>query len=770
MIHRLAGECLATSESIQAAANLMKSVHARYVVVAVPDSVLSALRALIATLPTSDETAFSSLLDDLVERLTALSLAAGDAAREPIEALQQSALAARLLREDGDRARATLYTQASRCVAVIVAAAIGDGALVVDPQRFLVCHGERLHASPTAPTTLHRTELTLRAALEDASTLVIAGGVGQWMADSGPAWLGSGGADYSATTIAAAVGATSVTLWNIHAGLYSADPEWVAGATRLDQLNYREAAELSFFTRNLLHPRALQPASGNGIPVHIRSSERPESPGTVIDSRMSAGDHPVKLVSAVLRQTLISVEGRGLVGKSDIASRMFRSLSQHGITPTMISQASSQASICIAVDARDASAAEVALKQTFRMEISHGDVEEISVQPDVALLAIIGLGMAQSPGIAGRMMSALGGAGLNLLAIAQGSSELNITVALLERDAEQAVRTVHDALVSGVDAGGAPRMHTRIITQSVRAFAPATVANIGPGFDILGLALEGKGDIVVAERIEGDQIRILEITGDDGRLPMEADDNTAGIAARETLRLAGQKLGIGLRVFKGMPIGSGLGSSAASAAAAAMAVNLLLGNPLRRIQLVDACVEAETAVAGRHADNVAPAILGGLIMVRGVDPLDVQRLPVPEGLLVVVTTPEFELSTRLARGALPAQVPLGAMVRNSANLATFITACYSADLSALASSVVDEVVTPARAALIPGANDVIRSARRAGALASSISGSGPSIFALCDARGTAQEVGVAMQQAFARAGLSSSVMISSADCPGAGRA
>jgi homoserine kinase len=334
------------------------------------------------------------------------------------------------------------------------------------------------------------------------------------------------------------------------------------------------------------------------------------------------------------------------------------------------------------------------------------------------------------------------------------------------------VQVLHDRLVVGTSAPGdsGKPSPTRIITRSVRAFAPATVANIGPGFDVLGLALQGKGDTVVAERIDGNELRILEITGDGGRLPLDAATNTAGIAAAHTLRLAGLQLGIGLRVHKGMPIGSGLGSSAASAAAAAMAVNLLLGSPLPRLQLISACVEAETAVAGRHADNVAPAILGGLIMVRGVDPLDIQRLPVPEGLLVVVVTPDFELSTRLAREALPATIPLSAMVANSANIASLVTACYAGDLAALAGCVVDNVVTPARAALIPGAIEVIKAAGHAGALASSISGSGPSIFALCDSLRTAEQTGRAMQAAFARAGLASDALISSADCPGASRA
>jgi homoserine kinase len=180
-------------------------------------------------------------------------------------------------------------------------------------------------------------------------------------------------------------------------------------------------------------------------------------------------------------------------------------------------------------------------------------------------------------------------------------------------------------------------------------------------------------------------------------------------------------------------------------------------------------VEAETAVAGRHADNVAPAVLGGLILVRSVDPLDIQRLPVPEGLLMTVVTPDFELSTRLAREALPRHITIPAMVRNSANIATLVTACYAGDLGLLAGCVVDDVVTPARAALIPGAIEVMQAAERAGALASSISGSGPSIFAMCHGPQIARRVGHAMQLAFRSAGLESSLLISAADCPGATR-
>jgi homoserine kinase len=235
------------------------------------------------------------------------------------------------------------------------------------------------------------------------------------------------------------------------------------------------------------------------------------------------------------------------------------------------------------------------------------------------------------------------------------------------------------------------------------------------------------------------------------------------------LRRAGVQVGIEHELHKGLPIGSGLGSSAASAVAAAYAVNLLVGSPLRKHQLIEPCLEAEAAVAGRHADNVAPCLLGGLVLVRSVDPLDVVRLPVPEGLMVVVCVPVFELETRKARAVLPDRVPLQAMVRNSANLAALVSALYANDIALIGRCIVDEVVTPARAALIPGADQVIQAACGAGALASSISGAGPSIFALCHSPSSAQRVGQAMVSAFANAGLESTSHLSPLDCPGVRR-
>jgi homoserine kinase len=303
--------------------------------------------------------------------------------------------------------------------------------------------------------------------------------------------------------------------------------------------------------------------------------------------------------------------------------------------------------------------------------------------------------------------------------------------------------------------------------ESVRVFAPGTVANVGPGFDILGLALAEPGDTVIARRTGDTGVQLAAVEGDDGRLPREAAENTAGIAAAAVMKWAGIDAGIELELRKGMPIGSGLGSSAASAAAAALAVNELLGRPLAPAELIEPCMEAEATVSGRHADNVAPALLGGLVMVRSTDPLDVVRLPVPAGLTVVVVTPEFELGTREARAALPAAVALGDVVRNMANLAGMVSAFHSGDLELISRSLHDLIVTPARARLIPGCNAVIDAARTAGALGSSISGAGPSIFALCCDAESAEATATAMRDAFAEADLPSRAVICPADCPGA---
>ena len=299
------------------------------------------------------------------------------------------------------------------------------------------------------------------------------------------------------------------------------------------------------------------------------------------------------------------------------------------------------------------------------------------------------------------------------------------------------------------------------------AFAPGTVANLGAGFDVLGLAIKGPGDTVSVEITGGAQaVFIDEIRGDDGRLPLEAQRNAAGIAALATLKRAGVTAQVRLRLEKGLGIGTGLGSSAASAAAAAYAVNLALGKPLRKIQLVEPCIEAEAYVSGRHADNVAPALLGGLVLVKSLEPLEVLRLPVPEGLFLTLVTPHVEVETRAAREVVPSQVALRDAVAQGADLGSFVAACYSGDYTLLGRSLTDRYAAPYRLGLVPGASEAIEAAIGVGALGASLSGSGPTVFALNHSRPSAERCRNAMLSAFTEKGVNAGSFISSMDCPG----
>lgn len=303
--------------------------------------------------------------------------------------------------------------------------------------------------------------------------------------------------------------------------------------------------------------------------------------------------------------------------------------------------------------------------------------------------------------------------------------------------------------------------------NTITVFAPATSANIGPGFDLLGVAIDGLGDTVTVRRHASPGVVIEHIEGDDGRLPREADKNTAGIAARETLRLLGVEDGVVLRLEKGLPLGSGLGSSAASAVAAAWAVNVLFGQPLSKEALLHPCLVAEASVGGWHADNVGPALLGGFLLIRSYDPLDIIQLPTPSNLFFVLVTPDYELLTQMAREVLPKSVSLKQHIANNGNLAALVAALFKNSPALLGRAVEDCIVEPARAPLIPGFAAVKAAALDAGALGCSISGAGPTLFALTDEREKANRIARAMQDAFQAHGhLSSRIHVAPVDTQG----
>ena len=296
----------------------------------------------------------------------------------------------------------------------------------------------------------------------------------------------------------------------------------------------------------------------------------------------------------------------------------------------------------------------------------------------------------------------------------------------------------------------------------VTAFAPATVANVGIGFDILGHTVDAVGDRVRLRRIDEPVVRIRSITGIAGELPIEAMSNTAGRAV--------QALHAALRLDYGFEIdlrAAGRGGAAASAGAAVVAANALLEEPVPRLQLLKFAMEGEIVASGSaHIDNIAPCLIGGLVLTVGIDHPRVKQIPVPPSLRCVLVHPHMFLGTREARAVLKTDVTRSDFVWQSANLAGFISGCYSNDLDMIRDSFNDVIIEPQRHSLIPGFKDVQRGAMSAGALGCSISGAGPTIFAWAEIQ-HAEAVRGAMVAAFTLHGLQSDCWVSSLEAYGA---
>ncbi|RNI22379.1 homoserine kinase [Rufibacter latericius] len=294
----------------------------------------------------------------------------------------------------------------------------------------------------------------------------------------------------------------------------------------------------------------------------------------------------------------------------------------------------------------------------------------------------------------------------------------------------------------------------------VKAYAPATVANVCCGFDVLGFALDQPGDEVWARKSETPGITISDIQGIEN-LSFDPKENVIGVVAQKMLDTLGVSTGIELQLHKGMPVGSGLGSSAASSAAAAFAVNELLGSPFSTQDLVVFAMEGERKASGSaHADNVAPSLLGGFVLVRDYDPLDVVPLGVPLELYCTILYPQIELKTSLSRSILKQEIPLNKGIRQWGNLAGLMAGLLKKDYNLIGRSLHDEIFEPERSVLIPLFKQVKAAAIEAGALGGGISGSGPSIFALSASLEKAQAVKEAMEAIYAGSGIETKTYVS----------
>jgi homoserine kinase len=303
--------------------------------------------------------------------------------------------------------------------------------------------------------------------------------------------------------------------------------------------------------------------------------------------------------------------------------------------------------------------------------------------------------------------------------------------------------------------------------QIIKAFAPATVANVCCGFDVLGFALENIGDDVTIQPLGVDNVIISEITGST-QLSKNADENVVGLIAKLMLKKANNKNGLDIKLNKGLGIGSGLGSSAASSVAITYAVNELLGKPFSTNELIGFAMQGEKFASGTaHADNVAPALIGGFTLVKSYEPLDVISVPLKAKLFCTIVHPQVELRTSLSRNILKQEISLKAAVKQSGNIAGLILGLTQGDYDLIARSLNDDIIEPQRGSLIPLFYKAKQAAIAAGALGSGISGSGPSLFALTKSMEDAEKVKLAFEAVYQGTGINVNAFTSKVALQGA---
>ncbi|MFN4147663.1 MAG: homoserine kinase [Runella sp.] len=295
----------------------------------------------------------------------------------------------------------------------------------------------------------------------------------------------------------------------------------------------------------------------------------------------------------------------------------------------------------------------------------------------------------------------------------------------------------------------------------IKAFAPATVANVACGFDIFGFALDEPGDTVELWKSDSPSVVIKDIIGDEGRLPRQPERNAVSVVIQKYLQHIGSAQGVEVVLHKNMPLGSGMGSSSASSVVGVFAINELMGRPLTQKELLPFAMEGERIACGAaHADNVGPALMGGFVVIRSYAPLDVFKIKVPDELFCTLVHPDIEVNTKDARYILRNEVSLKNTISQMGNVAGLIAGLMQEDYELISRSMVDVIIEPVRSILIPEFDHVKQAALSNGALGCSISGAGPSMFALSRGQETARQVAKAMCEAFGSVGITTKAYIS----------
>ena len=468
-VHKFGGASLADSTAVRHAVEIVRRHRAEptVVVVSAMAGTTDALLEVAQQAGSGESRTVASLIARLRARHVevARSLLPGGRLRADVllyisdlfAELEALAQGLRLLRELTPRTTDYIVSRGERLSATLVAAALeagGTRARYVEATDLIHTDAAFGRASPDYARTDRSVQRALLPLLERGIVPVVPGFIGS-TPEGELATLGRGGSDLTATLLGRALGAKRVSLWKDVPGLLTADPRVVPDARVIPQLHAREAAELAYYGAKVLHPRALIPVAGRRIPVFVRPFADADAPGTEVSERVGAGRNPVKALTAAGGQALITVTGNGMLGVPGIAARTFAALHARQISVSLISQASSEHSICFSVPEPVADDARESLTREFREEIARGEIDGVDASPGMATVAVVGLGMHGTPGIAAGVFSALAAGGINVVAIAQGSSELNISVVVEAGEAAEAQRRIHAAFQLSRIAGGA---------------------------------------------------------------------------------------------------------------------------------------------------------------------------------------------------------------------------------------------------------------------------------------------------------------------------
>ncbi len=532
-VHKFGGASLADTAAVRRAVEIVRGIPGpAVVVVSAMAGVTDQLLTLAAAAGRGDAAAAAPLVDRLLARHRSALKAAVPAGRartavnryltDTFGELLTLAQGLATIRELSLRTSDFIAARGERASARLFAAALnaaGTRALYVDAQAMIPTDGHSGNATPDLAAADRALRTALRPLLARGITPIVPGFVGG-AAEGHVVTLGRGGSDLTATLIARALGARRVNLWKDVPGLLTADPRVVPDARIVPQMNVREAAELAFYGAKVLHPRALTPLAGRSIPIFVRPFADATAAGTEVSQRATLLDYPVKALSAVPGQSMVTLTGNGMLGAQGVAARALEALDRARIVVTLITQASSEHSISLCVPEAAAEPARRALRAQFKEELVNRELDGIEVRTGMATLAIVGLGMAGKRGVAARVFSALAAGGINILAIAQGSSELNITVVVEGRAVAEAQRRIHADFQLDKIGGG-------------RAAHPAGIDVVLLGFGLIGrtVALQlGRG------RRSGHPPRIVGLIDQSGFI-----FNADGIQPRQLSALASAK-------------------------------------------------------------------------------------------------------------------------------------------------------------------------------------------------------------------------------------